>query len=176
MQLSPYPKGFLLIRTSQSSELKRLKEGMVGGGLACTHPSGRLPRQPYASLPARGRARSCDFILLLTCKFWGFWWIQVFVTFIWLTRDFFGAFSPGRIPKPLLTYNFFRRQTENAVKYSICNPLKASCPAFDEARGSSTTHPSQSCSPQQAMETFALDKQGSIYTSGTAKGIATQHF
>ena len=61
-----------------------------------------------------------------------------------------------------LLITFFRPQTANDVKHSICSPLKASRLAFDGARGSSATHPSQPCSPQQPMETFALDKQGSI--------------
>ena len=68
------------------------------------------------------------------------------MTFFLLSRDFFRAVSPGGIPKPSLTYNFFWPQTANAVKYSICNPLEASGLAFDEARSSSSAHPSQSCS------------------------------
>ena len=99
------------------------------------------------------------FCLLVT--FGVFWRIQLLVTFFLLSRDFFRALSPGRIPKPLLAYNFFRPQTANAVKYSTCSPLEASRLAFDGAPGSSATHPSQSCSPQQPMEEFALDKQGS---------------
>ena len=62
------------------------------------------------------------------------------------------------IPKPALTYNFFRRQTANVVQYSICSPLEASSLAFDEARGSSATHPSHLCSPHHPMETrLSLD-------------------
>ena len=100
---------------------------------------------------------------------------SVSLDFLLLSRDFFRAVSPGRIPKPLLTYNFFRPQAADAVKYNICSPLEASGPAPDEARSSSATHPSQSCSPQQPMETFARNKQSSIYTPFRAEGFATQH-
>ena len=36
-----------------------------------------------------------------------FLWIRSVATFFLLSRDFFHAVSPGGIPKPLLTCNFF---------------------------------------------------------------------
>ena len=91
-----------------------------------------------------GSALSCDFLLRLLVTFAVLWIYIVRCDFYFrLVVTFFVPFSQNsRLP------NFFRPQTANAVKYSICTPLEASSLAFDEARGSSATHLSQSCSPQ----------------------------
>ena len=101
-----------------------------------------------------------------TCDSWSFLWVQLVVScdFFLLSRDFFSCLFPRRDTNTLAYLELFRPQAANAVNYSICSLLEASDLAIDVARSSSATHPSQSCSPQQPMETFARDKQGSIYT------------
>ena len=78
------------------------------------------------------------------------------MTFFCFVVIFFVPFPQEGYQNPCLPMIFFRPQTANAVKYSICSPLESSGLAFDEARSSSATRPYQSCSPQQPMETFLL--------------------
>ena len=96
---------------------------------------------------------------LLTGNFGGFFVDSVRCDFCFCLVVTFSC--PG-YQNPCLPITFCRHQTANAVKYSICSYLGVSNLALDEARGSSATHPSQSCSPQQPTETFAFDKQSCI--------------
>ena len=100
----------------------------------------------------------------LPVTFGVFFMDSVSCDFFCLVVTLFVPFPREGYQNPCVPITFFRPQiATNAVKYSMCSPLEASGLAFDEARSSSATHPSQLCSPQQPMETFARGKQGSFY-------------
>ena len=66
---------------------------------------------------------------------------RLIATLFFLVVTFFVSF-PRRDTKTLVYLSFFRPQSATALKYSICGPLQARSLAYDEARGSSATHPS----------------------------------
>ena len=73
-------------------------EGDLG---SCNGARARQRRWKHASL---------WFLFLFTCTFWGFLLFRIVVILVCLVVVFVVLFPPGRIPTPLLTYNFSSRE------------------------------------------------------------------